>query len=173
MAVLALLGCDAAASRTAAQAAKAEARMSEDVRRMHEQLTALSQGRGSMPDLRVEFMEGGMASHRSFSLQTGSLVSKEWTAPGSPMLVREGKVTAGRVSRLLEQLIAKRYWTFAGTRFVPDAPVFLFRFYYGELNPVDFRCDGDELQRSPARVAIRDLFLTFASETDLQPAPGR
>lgn len=126
-----------------------------------------------MAELRIEFVDGGMQSHRSFDLQAGRLVSKEWPSPGSPMVEREGSVTSARVSRLVEQLIGKRYWTFGGTRFVPDARVFLFRFYYGDLNPVDFRCDHDELQRSPARVAIRDLFLTLASEIEMKPASRR
>ncbi len=146
--------------------------MSEDVRRMHERLVALSKGEGSISDLRVEFMDGGMSSHRSFNIEVGKLVSKEWKSPGARMIHREGRVNDSRVSKLLEQLIAQQYWTFEGTRFIPDAPIFLFRFYYGDMKHVDFRCDAEELQQSETRTAIRELFLRFASETEMKPVPA-
>jgi hypothetical protein len=142
--------------------------MSEDVQRMHERLVALSGGQGSISDLRIELMDGGMAAHRSFTIEAGKIVSKEWTSPGSRMIQREGSVTEAGISKLLQELIAKRYWTFPGTRFVPDAPVFLFRFYYGDLAPVDFLCDEEELVGSEARVAIRDTFLQFVSATEMK-----
>jgi hypothetical protein len=138
---------------------------------MHARLMALSQGEGSMSDLRIELMDGGMAAHRSFTINAGKLVSKEWTSPGSPMVQREGDVPDARLAELLQQLIAKRYWSFEGTRFVPDAPVFLFRFFYGDLSYVDFRCDHEELEESAARSAIRTLFLTFVSETAMKSVP--
>lgn len=141
--------------------------MPEDVRRMHERLMALSQGEDSIADLRIELMDGGMASHRSFTIGAGKLVSKEWKSPGSPMIHREGTVTDSRVSNLLQELIARKYWTFPGTRFVPDAPTFLFRFFYRDLKYVDFRCDDEELRESAGRVAIRDSFLEFVSETEM------
>jgi hypothetical protein len=137
---------------------------------MHERLIALSKGAGSMSDLRIEFLDGGMASHRSFLVEGGKLVRREWSSPGAPMIQLEGSVTDSRVSQLLEQLIAKQYWTFEGTRFVPDAPLFLFRFHYRDLKPVDFRCDAEEFQRSEARAAVRDLFLRFVSETEMKAA---
>ena len=154
----------------AALGAESRAEMSEDVRRMHERLVALSQGEGSMSDLRIEFLDGGMSAHRSFLIEGGTLVSKEWSAPGAPMVQLEGSVTDSRVSELLERLIAKQYWTFEGTRFVPDASLFLFRFYYRDLKPVDFRCDAEEFQRSETRAAIRDLFLRFVAETEMKAA---
>lgn len=138
---------------------------------MHERLLALSRGEDSLSSLRVEFMDGGMASHRSFNIEAGKLVSKEWTSPGAPLTHREGRVSDARVKKLLDELIARQYWTFEGTRFIPDAPIFLFRFYYGDLKPVDFRCDFEETRRSETRAAIRDLFLRFASETDMKPVP--
>lgn len=155
----------------AAQGAESETAMSEDERRMHEQLIELSKGEGSASALRIEFMEGGMSSHRSIDIESGHLVSKEWTSPGSPMVHLEGIVAESRVAELLRQLIAKRYWTFQGAQFVPDAPVFLFRFYYGNLQYVDFRCDLEEVRKSESRVAIRKLFLDFASETAMKTAP--
>ena len=147
--------------------------MSEDMRRMHERLVALSEGEASTAELRIELMDGGMSSHRSFSIEAGKLVSKEWKSPGSPMIHREGRVTDARVAHLLQQLIAKRYWLFEGTRFIPDAPMFLFRFYYGDLQHVDFRCDAEELEESEVRGAIRDLFLKFVSETELTRVPAK
>jgi hypothetical protein len=155
---------------SAAQGSEARRAMSEDARRMHENLVALSKGEGSISDLRVEFMDGGMSSHRSFAIEAGKLVSKQWESPGARMIQREGRVDDARVRKLLEQLIARQYWTFEGTRFVPDAPIFLFRFHYGDLKHVDFRCDAEELQRSETRTAIRDLFLKFASETEMKPS---
>lgn len=174
VALLAIDGCDdAAALAKAVPRPESQVAMSDDVRRMHDRLIASSKGEGSVSDLRIEFMDGGMASHRSFSVEGGKLVSKEWTSPGSPMIHREGSVTRARISKLLQQLIAKQYWTFEGTRFVPDAPLFLFRFHYGELKPVDFRCDAEELKESDTRRAIRDLFLEFASETEMTTVPVR
>lgn len=165
--LVALLAFDA----RAAQAPSPEAGMSEDARRMHERLVALSKGEDSPSELRIEFMDGSMSAHRSFNLEAGYLVSKEWKSPGAPMIHREGTVSDSRVSELLQQLIAKQYWRFQGTRFVPDAPMFLFRFYYGDLKAVDFRCDADEFQESQARGAVRELFLKFASETEMQNVP--
>ncbi len=140
--LLAIAGCDDAPGYAkAAQGSESEAAMSEDVRRMHERLIALSKGEGSTSGLRIEFMEGS--------------------------------VTDSRVSELLQQLIAKQYWTFQGTRFIPDAPMFLFRFYYGDLKYVDFRCGAEEFRKFEARSAIRSLFLRFASETKMKTVPAK
>ena len=142
--------------------------MDDDARRMHEQLLALRQGDGDASMLRIEFMDSrGLSAHRSFALEDGRLTSKEWSAPGAPMIRREGGVSDGRVVELLDDLITNEYWTFQGTRFVPDAPTFLFRFIYADLSPVDFRCDLTELERSRHRTTIRDLFLTFAANTEM------
>lgn len=169
--VVALLACCGRDDARGAQALSPEAGMPEDARRMHERLVALSRGEGSTSELRIEFMDGGMAAHRSFSIEAGHLSSKEWKSPGAPMIHREGRVTDSRVSELLQQLIARQYWTFQGSRFVPDAPIFLFRFHYGDLKAVDFRCDDHEIRESEARAAIRELFLKFASETEMQTVP--
>ena len=156
-----------------AQEPESEAAMTEDVRRMHERLTALSRGEGSMSQLRVEFMDAsGLSSHRSYSIESGKLVSREWPSPGSAMIQREGSVPAARVSELLQQLIANEYWRFEGTRFTPDAPMFLFRFYDVDLKPVDFRCDAEEYRKSEARSAIRTLFLEFVSKTEVKTVPA-
>ncbi len=64
----------------------------------------------------------GMASHRSFHIEAGKLVSKEWSAPGAPMIQLEGSVTDSRVSELLEELIAKQCWTFEGNPIRPGCP---------------------------------------------------
>jgi hypothetical protein len=171
-----MVGCacsDATAVAETAQAMATENEMSEDVRRMHERLTALSRGEGSIDSLRIEFMDGGMSAHRSFGLEAGKLVSKEWTSPGSEMVHREGRVTERRVTELLRELIDQRYWTFPGTRFFPDAPIFLFRFYYGDLKHVDFRCDHEELRGSPERSAIRDVFLELVADTEMKPVPEK
>lgn len=167
--LLALLFVRATGTTSAQSAA-----MSEDAGRMHERLLALSQGDGSLSELRIEFMDAnGLSSHRSFNLQSGTLVSKEWSSPGAAMVQREGTVSDARIVALLEKLIAIRYWTFQGTRFVPDAPVFLFRFYYGDLAYVDFRCDAGEFRQSDERSAIRDAFLQFVDETEMQTIPSK
>lgn len=139
----------------------------EDARPMHERLVATAAGRSALSELRIELMEGGMAAHRSFSIESGKLVVKEWDAPGSAMVQREGEASDARVARLLQRLLAAEYWRFQGTRFVPDAPMFLFRFYAGD-SYVDFRCDEEEIEASPERRAIRNLFLDFVTETELE-----
>ncbi len=154
---------------TAAQEGGSAPEMSEDIRLMRERLVSLSRGEGSLAELRIQLMDGNRASHRSMLLEGGELVIKKWTAPGSPMVERKGIVTEARVSALLRQLIAKRYWTFHGTRFVIDAPTFLFRFYYPGLEHVAFYCDHEELDASPARAEIRELFLDFVASTKTRP----
>ena len=137
---------------------------------MHEVLVRLSGGGDDLDELRIELLDSrGLSSHRSFLLEDGRLVGTAFPAPGEPMERTEGAVSDARVRTLLEELIAAGYWSFEGTRFVPDAPVFLFRFYYAELPYVDFRCDVDELERSPARVAIRELFLELVADTEMSP----
>lgn len=171
--VLGVVGCqDVPVHAWRAQGPESEATMSEDARRMHERLVALSEGEGSISDLRIEFMDGSMASHKSYRIETGKLVSKEWPSPGSPMVERAGSVPDAKLSELLRQLIAKEYWQFEGTRFTPDSPTFLFRFYYGELTPVDFRCDAEEFRSSAARSAIRSLFLDLVSGTRWASVPA-
>ena len=167
IALLAIAGSDSAGAGQVSESA-----MSEDEQRMHERLVALTEGAGSVSDLHIEFMDGSMVSHRSVHIEAGELVSKEWKSPGSPMIHLEGRVTDARVSELLRRLIAEQYWTFQGTRFVPDAPTFLFRFYYGDLKYVDFSCDAAEFQDSPARTRIRDLFVRFLSDTELTSVPA-
>jgi hypothetical protein len=155
-----------------AQETESGAAMSEDARQMHERLIALSQGEASLLDLRIEFADiRGMRSHQSFTVEEGRLESKEWTAAGAPMIHREGNVGEKRIAQLLQALIKKEYWRFQGTRFVPDAPTFLFRFYYRDVQYVDFGCDDAEIAESAERIAIRELFLQFAAGTDMSTIP--
>ena len=51
--------------------------------------------------------------------------------------------------------------------------MFLFRFYYGDLKYVDFRCGAEEFRKFEARSAIRSLFLRFASETKMKTVPAK
>lgn len=145
--------------------------LSEDARKMHERLVELSHGDRSLESLRIEFMDGSMAAHRSVTVEAGRLTTKEWKAPGASMIQLEGSVTDERLAELLRVLVDRQYWSFRGTRFVPDAPVFLFRFYDGELEPVDYSCDAEEIESSPTRSAIRDAFLTLVSDTELESVP--
>ena len=129
--------------------------------RMKEQLIALSQGEGLVSDLRIELMDGSMAAHRSYLIADGKIVKREWDSPGSPEEYEERPVTDDQVRTLLQELIEKQYWTFQGTQFVPDNTVFLFRFYYKDLQYVDYRCDVSEYAQSSERSTIRSALLTF------------
>ena len=135
--------------------------LSKDDLRMKEQLIALSQGEGSITDLRIELMDGGMAAHRSYLIADGKIVKREWDSPGSPEKYEERAVTDDQVRKHLQELIEKQYWTFQGTQFIPDNNMFLFRFYYKNLQHVDYRCDVDEYKPSPQRSAIRSALLAF------------
>ena len=135
--------------------------MSEDELRMKERLVALSEGNGSVTDLRIELMEGSMVAHRSYVVADGKIVRREWDSPGSPEQNDEWTVTDDAVRALLRDLVEEQYWTFEGTRFIPDNTVFLFRFYYKDLQYVDYRCDVDEYELSQPRLAIRSVFLEF------------
>ena len=137
--------------------------LSEDELHMKEQLIALSQGKGSVADLRIELSDGGMAAHRSYLIADGKIVKREWDAPGSPEKHDEWAVTDEAVRTLLRELVEKQYWTFEGTRFMPDNTMFLFRFYYKNLPYVDYRCDVNEYEPSQLRSAIRSVLLNFVS----------
>jgi hypothetical protein len=153
---------------TALPSSARQEELPENVRPVHARLVATAAGRNALSELRIEFMEGGMAAHRSVSIEAGKLAVKAWDAPGSAMVQREGDATDARVSRLLQRLIAAEYWKFGGTRFVPDAPTFLFRFHFEGREYVDFRCDEEEIEASAERRAIRQLFLDFVTETELE-----
>lgn len=135
--------------------------LSKDDLRMKEQLIALSQGKGSITDLRIELMDGGMAAHRSYLIADRKILKREWNSPGSPEKHEERTVTDDQVRKLLQELIEKQYWTFQGTQFIPDTNTFLFRFYYKNLQYVDYHCDANEYISSPQRSAIRSALLTF------------
>jgi len=145
--------------------------LSEDELRMKERVVALSQGKGSVADLRIELMDGGMASSRHYDIANGKVVSRAWDAPGSPEQHDEWVVTDEEIRALLRALVEQQYWTFEGTQFVPDANVFLFRLYYKDLQPVDYRCDAEEYRQSPPRAAIRLLLLKFVSDSSPAEQP--
>jgi hypothetical protein len=146
--------------------------LSEDELRMKEQLIALSQGEGSVADLRIELMDVNMMAHRSYLIADGRIIKRAWESPGSPEQHDEWTVTDDEVRTLLRDLVEKQYWTFEGTRFIPDNTVFLFRFYYKDLPHVDYRCDVDEYESSPQRSAIRSALLTFVSGASLAEPSG-
>jgi len=136
--------------------------LSDDELRMKEQLIALSQGEGSVADLRIELSDGsGMAASRSYLIADGKIVKRGWGSPGSPEQHDERAVTDDEVRKLLRELVERKYWTFQGTQFIPDNNMFLFRFYYKELQYVDYRCDVDEYEPSQQRSAIRSVLLNF------------
>ena len=141
--------------------AVAAAELSEDELRMKERLVALSQGTDSLEDLRIELADGNMVASRTYDIAGGKIVSRIWDAPGSPEKREERSVTDEEVRRLLRELVDKQYWTFQGTQFTPDNTMFLFRFYYKDLQPVDYRCDVEEYKSSPQRSAVRSVLLNF------------
>ena len=145
--------------------------LSEDDLRMKERLIALSQGDGSVADLRIELMDGGMAAHRSYLIANGKIVKREWDLPDPLEKHNKWIVTDDEVRKLLRELVEKQYWTFEGTQFVPDNTMFLFRFYYKNLQYVDYRCDVNEYEPSPQRSAIRSALLTFASGSSPEEKP--
>jgi hypothetical protein len=146
--------------------------LSDDELRMKERLVALSQGNGEVADLRVGLLDGNMGAHRSYLIADGKIVKRAWEAPGAPEQHDERAVTDEAVRALLRGLVAKQYWTFQGTRFVPDNTVFLFRFDYKDLSQVDYRCDVDEYESSVERSAIRSTLLTFVSDSEPVEQPG-
>ena len=140
------------------------AQSSEDELRMKERVIALSQESDSLEGLRIELVDGsGMGPHSIYEIADGKVVSQTWDVPRSKEKHGERAVTDEEVRALLRELIAKQYWTFEGTRFVPDADIFLFRLYYKDLRPVDYRCDADEYQQSPQRSVIRSGLFTLVS----------
>ena len=145
---------------------------SEDERRMKEQVIALSRGAGAVADLRIELMDGRMAASQHYRIADGKIVKQEWVSPGSPEQHDEWAVTDEAVRALLRDLVDKQYWTFEGTRFIPDNTVFLFRLYYKDLQSVDYRCDVDEDAASPQRASIRSALLTFVSGASPIELPG-
>ena len=144
----------------------AASELSDDELRMKERVIALSRKDASLADLRIELMDGGAITGERMALYTiagGKIVSQAWDAPGSPEKDSERAVTDEEVRALLRELVAKRYWTFQGTQFSPDADSFLFRFHDKDLQPVEYSCDAAEYRQSPQRSAIRSVLLNFVS----------
>ena len=137
--------------------------LSDDELRMKERLIALSQGEGSVADLRIELFDGGMVAHRSYLITDGKIVKREWDLSGPQEKHDEWTVIDKAIRRLLRELVDKQYWTFEGTQFIPDNTMFLFRFYYKNLPYVDYRCDVNEYEPSQLRSAIRSVLLNFVS----------
>ena len=125
---------------------------------------AVSQGTESLTGLRIEIADGTMMRWRHYEIAGGQVVSQAWDELGAPARDAQWTVTDEAVHQLLSELVAQQYWTFQGTRFVPDADTFLFRFYYQELPVVTYQCDAEEYRRSQAREAIRSTLLTFVSQ---------
>ncbi len=130
---------------------------------MKERITALSQGEGSVADLRIELYDGGMAAHRSYLIADEKIIKRQWNLARPPEKHDELIVTDNQIRKLLRDLVEKQYWTFQGTRFIPDNTIFLFRFYDKDLPSVDYRCDVNEYESSPERSAIRSVLLNFVT----------
>lgn len=143
--------------------------LSEDELRMKEQLTALSRGEGSVADLRIKGMDGNMASFTRFEIAGGKVGRQGFRKLRSP--TEERAVTDEEVRKLLRELVEKQYWTFQGTRFIPDADGFLFQFYYKDLKYVAYSCDAQEYQQSEQRSAIRSILLDFVSDSSPAETP--
>lgn len=143
----------------------AASELSQDELRMKERLTALGRGKGSVADFRIEGMDGGMVLFTTFEITGGGVIRQRThrlePRPSSPR--KEWSVTDEEIRALLRDLVAKQYWTFGGTRFIPDADAFRFRFHYKGLPPVDYSCDAHEYQQSPHRAAIRSVLMAFVS----------
>lgn len=138
-----------------------------DELRMKERLIALSRGEGDVADLRVELNDGGRLRHRNDTIANGKIISQEWDLAVPPKS-EERAVTDEEIRQLLRTLIEHKYWTFKGTKFIPDAPRFMFRFHYKDLSLVKYRCDAHEYEPSAQLSAIRSLWLSFVSGVPLQ-----
>lgn len=137
--------------------------LSKDELRMKERLIALSRGEGAVADLRVELMDGGMASALFYNIASGKIVSQEWVATGSLPKREERAVTDKEIRQLLRTLIEHQYWTFLGTQSIPDASGFMFRLHYKDLPSVEYRCDAHEYEPSAQLSAVRSVWLNFVS----------
>ena len=142
----------------------AAAEFSADDRRMKAHLVVISQGTEPLTGLRIEVSDGNMARWRHYEITGGQVASQAWDELGAPAQDAQWTVTDEAVRQLLSELVAQQYWVFQGTRFVPDADTFLFRFYYQGLPFVTYQCDAEEYRRSQPREAIRSTLLTFVSQ---------
>ena len=138
--------------------------------KMKERVTALSQGEGDMTRFRIELFYGDMVRSVSAQIIHGAVLSQTYDRPGGPSKTDKRDVTDDEIRGLLKELVAKQYWIFQGTKFVPDAEALIFRLRDKDLPPVDYRCDAEEIGKSPEREAIRTLFVTFLSGAP-PPAP--
>lgn len=140
--------------------------LSEDELRMKERVIALSQGEGSVGDLQIEVLDGTamtLSGNRIDHITDGKVTSQVWDYIGSPVKRDERAVTDDEVRKLLGALVEKKYWTFQGIKFIPDADSFLFRFHYKDLQPVEYHCQAHEYQQSQPLSAIRSVWLAFVS----------
>lgn len=140
--------------------------LSEDELRMKERLIALSRGEGNVADLHIELMDGGaMTIGKSgiYDIANGKIVSQRWDGIASPVKRQERAVSDQKIRQFFQTLIEHQYWTFKGTKFIPDANGFMFRFHYKGLPPIEYRCDAHEYEPSAQLSAIRSLWLNFVS----------
>lgn len=140
--------------------------LSEDELRMKERVIALSQGEGAVADLQIEVLDGTamtLSGNRIDHIADGKVTSQVWDYIGSPVQRDERTVTDDEVRKLLGALVEKKYWTFQGTKFIPDFEEFMFRFHYKNLQPVEYRCQAHEYQQSQPLSAIRSVLLSFVS----------
>jgi hypothetical protein len=133
----------------------------EDEARVRQSVTALSRGEGSIEGLKLELMDGGMLAHASFEIAEGKVVREAWERPGGPAQRNERPVTEAEVRALLRELLAREYWRLEGTRFVPDAPIFILRIWNTDRSYAQYGCMIEECERTPERAAIRQLLLEF------------
>ena len=147
--------------------------LSQDELSMKERLVKLSQGAGSLEELRIEFVDGSSMSPnmKIYNIAKGKISGQKWTSIGSKAKNYERAVTEDELRNLLRELIEKQYWIFQGAKFILDAPTFLFRFNYKGLKSVQYDCDANEYQKSENLSAIRDLFLRFVSDGLLKEKP--
>ena len=131
--------------------------------KMKERVTALSQGAGSLEHFRIEMFYGDMTRSIAADITHDRLTRRAWDSPLAPTTLDDRPVSEEQVRRLLADLVAAQYWIFRGTEFVPDAQAFVFRLRDEDLSVVDYRCDAEEIGKSPEREAIRTFFLTFLS----------
>ena len=141
--------------------------LSKPEAKMKDRVVAVSEGKASPADLKIELMDGSAMSAtglRIYEVTDGHILGQTWESPNSPVTRHEGVTTDGQLQQLLRALIEAKYWTLEGTTFVPDANTFLLRLQAKDLAPVEYRCDAEEYTASPERAAIRAILLTFVGE---------
>ena len=101
----------------------------------------------------------------------GKAVRDTWEGTGSPKTHGERAVTDDEIRQFLQELLETEYWTFRGTRFIPDYDDFRVRFHYKDLTPVEYYCQAHEYEPSQSLLAIRDVVLTFVGVLHQSSSP--